>query len=101
MALITSQTPLTTVRKYIDTGSSSGGKLFISNHSGGAVVAKVYMVPTQNASSTIADHMFWIISCPANSTVTFSEHCPVRAGSQQRLEAEAASNSALVLSVIS
>ena len=100
MPRVTTQTPLTTVRKPIDTGANSSGFLFITNHTGSAVVAKVYIVPATNPSSTIANHMIWTISCAANSTVAFSEHIKVRLGNGQRLEAEAASDSALVLSIL-
>ncbi len=100
MGKINSQTPLTTVRSPIDAGQSNGGLLYISNYSGGAVIAKVYVVPIIHQSSTITDHLLWIQSCPANSTITFNENYPIYPGLGYRIEAEAASNSALVLSVI-
>ncbi len=100
MGQISSQTLLTTVRSPIDVGHGGGGLLYISNYTGGAVIAKVYVVPIINESSTITDHLLWIASCPANSTISFSEHCPIYCGQKFRLEAEAASNTALVLSVI-
>ena len=101
MAQILSQTPLTTVRKPIDTGTGGNGKLFVSNYTGSAVVAKVYLVPLVNPSATITDHLIWIVSCAANSTVTFSDYCSVSAGGRFNLEAEAASNDALTLALIS
>ena len=98
MSSATRQTLLSTVRKPIDVGS--GGLFTISNFTGSAVLAKVYLVPVINPSSTISHHILWIESVAANTTVFFSEHNGVFPGSRHRIEAEAASNDALVFSVI-
>lgn len=100
MPTIASQTPLTTVRKPVDFGGA-GGRFLISNYTAGAVVAKIYAVPLINQSSTITDHLLWIGSCAANSTTTVTDHFAISLPLRYQLEAEAASASALVLTVTS
>ena len=103
MAHIMSQTPLTTVRKTVDTGpGGSINALAASNYSGGAVVFKVYLVPLIRASSTITDHLVWIASCASNTTVALDlNRNSIQLGTDKyRLEAEAASASAITLTVL-
>ena len=100
MPRIKTQTPLTTVRRPIDTGTNGSIRLCLSNYTAGAVLAKFYLVPTKNPSSTITDHLIWIISVPANTTSVFNEHFPLSTSTEFALEAEAASDNALVVSTL-
>ena len=103
MPQVMSQTPLLTVRKQIDLGAfRSIGVLAASNYTGGAVVIKVYLVPNRRQSSTITDHLIWIVSCAANATQVLDLNSAyISLGSDSyHLEAEAASNSAITLTVL-
>mgnify|MGYP003624995652 CR=1 FL=1 len=100
MPRIAAQTPLTTVRRPLNTGSNGSVRLCLTNHSAGAVLAKFYLVPITNESSTIADHMFWTVSCPANTTVMFSEHFSLTIGQKHSFQGEAGSDSTLVLTTL-
>jgi hypothetical protein len=44
--------------------------------------------------------MFWIVSCPANTTVMFSEHFSLTIGQKHSFQGEAASDSTLVLTTL-
>jgi len=103
MAQVMSQTPLITVRQMIDTGALRNINLLTaSNYTGSAVVIKVYLVPNRRESSTITDHLFWIISCAANSThvLDLTSYRVSLGKDTYHLEAEAASDSAITLTVL-
>ena len=103
MAHISSQTLLSTVRTKIDVGARRSIKeMLASNYTGGAVIAKVYLVPVNNASGTITNHLVWIISVPANTTSKIElTGYSIELGEEKfQLEAEAASNTSIVLTVL-
>tara|TARA_R110000824_G_scaffold58834_1_gene158695 strand:+ start:101 stop:337 length:237 start_codon:yes stop_codon:yes gene_type:complete len=76
--------------------------MLASNYTGGAVIAKVYLVPVNNASGTITNHLVWIISVPANTTSKIElTGYSIELGEEKfQLEAEAASNTSIVLTVL-
>ena len=103
MAQISSQTPLTTVRNIIETGPAGRiGVLAATNYSGSAVIIKVYLVPSNRPSSTITDHILWVNSCAANATsvLDLNQYNIYLGDGRFRLEAEAASSSAVTLTVL-
>lgn len=103
MAQIMSQTPLTTVRKTVNTGGAGRiGVLTASNYTGSAVVIKLYLVPNRRPSSTITDHLIWINSCAANATsvLDINQYSISLGNHDFHLEAEAASASAITLTVL-
>tara|TARA_Y100001938_G_C7935194_1_gene351404 strand:+ start:328 stop:642 length:315 start_codon:yes stop_codon:yes gene_type:complete len=102
MAHISYQAPLITTREVADIGlGGSVREILASNYSGSAVITKVYAVPNENESSTITDHLIWIVEVAANSTSKFDLQNAISFGKgKYRLEAEAASNSAITLTVL-
>ncbi|QDP65046.1 MAG: hypothetical protein GOVbin1630_3 [Prokaryotic dsDNA virus sp.] len=102
MATISSQTPLTTVREIVPSGVGKMVRdLIACNYSGSAVIAKIYIVPSFGASSTITDHLLWIVEVAANSTSRLDlRGYGINISSEHRIEAEAASNSAITLTVL-